>query len=370
MNPSIYLVGGAVRDILLGFTPKDRDYVVVGANHDWMISQGFQQVGLDFPVYLHPETGEEYALARREKKVGTGYSGFETETENVSLETDCKRRDLTINAMAMDYEGNIIDYFGGQEDLKNGILRHVGPAFSEDPLRVLRLARFAARYNFNVAPETIELCKQIVDSGELDEIDNNRFWKEISRVVREPYANRFIEVLHEVGALQKCNFLFDLCTIDVINGTVFSIDSIRFRQICNVCTLMNFSLDLTYALAFYPCVSAQERIIFPTMAKFLLKQLDTLKSIDNKNGSPTSSIVDFCLDSKILQKGNANTGELIALINAACMLNGISNRLYNDLLLAIRHLSVLQFVPDMSMTGPEIGKAKRKFYIDKLNKLR
>lgn len=370
MNPKIYLVGGACRDILLGFTPKDRDYVVVGTNHDWMISQGFTQVGLDFPVYLHPETGEEYALARREKKVGTGYNGFETETENVSLETDCKRRDLTINAMAMDEDGKLYDFFGGEHDLEQGVLRHVSDAFKEDPIRVLRLARFAARYNFKVAPETIELCKQIVDSGELNAIDINRFWKEISRVVREPYANRFIEVLEEVGASRKCNFLLDLFGISVADETIFYIDPIRFRQICNVCTLMNFSLDLTYALAFYPSVSAQERIVFPTMAKFLLKQLDTLKSIDNKNGSPTSSIVDFCLDSKILQKGNANTGEMIGLINALCMLNGISNRLYNDLLLAIRHLSVLQFVPDMSMTGPEIGKAKRQFYIDKLNKLR
>lgn len=225
MTPTIFLVGGAVRDILLGITPKDRDYVVVGANHDWMISQGFERVGLDFPVYFHPETGDEYALARREKKVGTGYNGFETETNNVALEADCMRRDLTINSMAMDSDGNIIDYFGGQEDLKNGILRHVSIAFKEDPLRVVRLARFAARYNFKVAPETIKICKEIVKSGELETLDINRLWKEIRRAVHESYFPLFFQVLHDVGA-------FDSGRLKQLNSNISSKYNFFWDQTC------------------------------------------------------------------------------------------------------------------------------------------
>lgn len=201
----VFVVGGFVRDTLLGLTPKDKDFVIVGATEQdvqKMLDDGFQQVGADFPVFLHPETGDEYALARVERKTGVGYGGFTTETNGVSLEDDLRRRDLTINAMAMDPEtGEIFDFFGGQHDLKNGVLRHVSEAFQEDPLRVLRVARFAARYGFDIAPETMELMFKIVKSGEMRELAAERVWVEFEKLMYEKDAARGL------AALQWCNFL-------------------------------------------------------------------------------------------------------------------------------------------------------------------
>jgi len=181
----IYLVGGAVRDKLLGIPVKDRDWVVVGSSPDEMKEKGFKQVGKDFPVFIDPKTGEEYALARTERKSGHGYTGFEFDTNsNVTLEEDLARRDLTINAIAQDEDGNLIDPFNGQEDIKNKKLRHVSDAFSEDPLRVLRVARFYAKFNdvvndFVVVPETVDKIKEIVESGELEHLTPERKWLEI-----------------------------------------------------------------------------------------------------------------------------------------------------------------------------------------------
>ena len=164
----IYLVGGAVRDKLLGLPVKDKDWVVVGSSPDELMAQGFLPVRRDFPVFLHPKTHEEYALARTERKISKGYAGFAFDTSSqVSLEDDLSRRDLTINAMAEDSSGSLIDPFGGKKDLQNKIFRHVSPAFAEDPVRILRTARFAARYGFQVAPETMCLMKNMVENGEV-----------------------------------------------------------------------------------------------------------------------------------------------------------------------------------------------------------
>lgn len=199
----IYKVGGAVRDELLGLPVKDRDYVVVGATPDQMIKEGFKPVGKDFPVFLHPKTHEEYALARTERKSGRGYKGFTFfASPDVSLTEDLKRRDLTINAMALADDGSLIDPFNGQEDVKNRVLRHVGPAFAEDPVRVLRIARFSARFSeFSIAPETMALMRQMVDAGEVDFLVAERFWQEISRGLMEQKPSKMIEVLRECGAL-------------------------------------------------------------------------------------------------------------------------------------------------------------------------
>ena len=199
----IYKVGGAVRDELLGLPVKDRDYVVVGATPAQMIKEGFKPVGKDFPVFLHPKTHEEYALARTERKSGRGYKGFTFfASPDVSLIEDLKRRDLTINAMALADDGSLIDPFNGQEDIKNRVLRHVGPAFAEDPVRVLRIARFSARFSeFSIAPETMVLMRQMVDAGEVDFLVAERFWQEISRGLMEQKPSRMIEVLRECGAL-------------------------------------------------------------------------------------------------------------------------------------------------------------------------
>jgi tRNA nucleotidyltransferase (CCA-adding enzyme) len=203
----IYLVGGAVRDELLGLPVRERDWVVVGATPDDLIAKGFAPVGKDFPVFLHPETKEEYALARTERKTGPGYRGFDTRfSPDVTLEQDLERRDLTINAIAKDIEsGELIDPFGGQRDVNERWLRHVSPAFVEDPVRVLRAARFAARFaplGFRVAPETIELMRNIAASGELDALVPERVWQETQRALELPAPQTFFEVLRETHALK------------------------------------------------------------------------------------------------------------------------------------------------------------------------
>ena len=200
----IYLVGGAVRDQLLGYPVKDRDYVVVGATVDDMLQQGYSQVGKDFPVFLHPQTKAEYALARTERKLGVGYKGFEVyATPDVSLVDDLRRRDLTINAMAQNEDG-LVDPYGGMRDLQAKVLRHVSVHFKEDPLRILRLARFAARYahlGFTVASETMSFMAEMVDSGELSTLTAERVWQEVSRSLAEPSPEVFFNVLRQCGAL-------------------------------------------------------------------------------------------------------------------------------------------------------------------------
>ena len=200
-----YLVGGAVRDKLLGRPIKDRDWVVVGSTPRQMLAQGYQAIGADFPVFLHPNTKEEYALARIERKVGAGYTGFSCDASSgVTLEEDLLRRDLTINAMAMDNQGKIIDPYNGQQDLKHKLLRHVSAAFVEDPLRVLRVARFAARYynlGFCIAPETLTLMQTIVANGELTTLSAERVWQETARSLMETHPEIYFENLRNCGAL-------------------------------------------------------------------------------------------------------------------------------------------------------------------------
>ncbi len=201
-----YIVGGYCRDKLLGLTPKDRDFVIVGAN-EWdikqLILQGYQQVGADFPVFISPQ-GEEYALARLERKTGLGYDGFDVQTKNVTLEQDLSRRDLTINAIAFDQAKRIyIDPYNGQEDLKNKVLRHVSPAFKEDPLRVLRLARFAARYSdFKVHPDTDKMVKEMVLGGEINHLTKERVYVEFEKACTENSPSIFFKYLNDIQALK------------------------------------------------------------------------------------------------------------------------------------------------------------------------
>lgn len=201
-----YLVGGAVRDTLLGLPVKDRDWVVVGATPQEMLDAGYQQVGRDFPVFLHPQSREEYALARTERKSGSGYTGFTCyAAPDVTLEQDLLRRDLTVNALAQDENGTIIDPFNGQQDLRQRILRHVSPAFNEDPLRVLRVARFAARYahlSFRIADETMRLMREMTEAGELAHLTPERVWKETESALRTRNPQVYFQVLRDCGALK------------------------------------------------------------------------------------------------------------------------------------------------------------------------
>ena len=203
----IYAVGGSVRDKLLGLPVQDHDHVVVGATPEEMIAAGFRPVGADFPVFLHPDTHDEYALARTERKTAPGYRGFVFHTSpDVTIEQDLQRRDLTINAIARDPEGKLVDPCGGVADLEQGILRHVGEAFTEDPVRVLRVARFAARFasrGFTVADETMRLMRQMVDHGEVDHLVPERVWQELARGLMEPTPSRMFEVLRQAGALAR-----------------------------------------------------------------------------------------------------------------------------------------------------------------------
>jgi len=201
-----YLVGGAVRDGLLGLPVKDKDWVVVGATPQQMLDAGYQQVGRDFPVFLHPNSHEEYALARTERKSGSGYTGFTCyAAPDVTLEQDLLRRDLTVNALAQDDDGTIIDPYGGRQDLQQRILRHVSPAFSEDPLRVLRVARFAARYahlSFRIADETMTLMREMTDAGELAHLTPERVWKETENALGTRNPQVFFQTLRDCGALK------------------------------------------------------------------------------------------------------------------------------------------------------------------------
>jgi tRNA nucleotidyltransferase (CCA-adding enzyme) len=211
----IFIVGGAVRDELLGRPNADRDYVVVGATPEALLKRGFRPVGKDFPVFLHPKTQEEYALARTERKSGHGYQGFTFHAApDVTLEEDLARRDLTINAMAKAADGTLIDPFHGQLDLSAKILRHVGPAFAEDPVRILRISRFAARFSdFSVAPETLILMRDMVTSGEVDHLVAERVWQELAKGLMEDRPSRMFDVLRDCGALARL-----LPELDVLFG--------------------------------------------------------------------------------------------------------------------------------------------------------
>lgn len=247
----IYLVGGAVRDALLGLPVSDRDWVVVGATPDIMLERGYQQVGRDFPVFLHPGTREEYALARTERKTGAGYTGFACySAPDVTLEDDLQRRDLTINAMAQSADGTLYDPYHGADDLKNRILRHVSEAFTEDPLRVLRVARFAARFapqGFVIAPETLELMSAITQQGELAHLTAERVWKETEKALSSPCPDIYFSVLRRCGALTvlfpELETLFcatdgqtgyDILTAGLLRRTVLLTNStdIRFAALC------------------------------------------------------------------------------------------------------------------------------------------
>ena len=262
----IYLVGGAVRDYLLGiFTSQtEKDWVVIGSSPEEMLCLGYKPAGKDFPVFLHPDTHEEYALARTERKTAKGYHGFIFHASpDVTLEEDLQRRDLTVNAMAMESESrHVIDPFGGQKDLSQKIFRHVSPAFIEDPVRILRLARFMARFGlsgFSIAPETVLLMKKIVEQGEVDALVSSRVWREMQRALSETCPEKFFETLYQCGALTKLwpRSNTDLSTIhytkiNYINADIL-LNSRETSMINFARLLLIFSVqDIKYFCAYYP----------------------------------------------------------------------------------------------------------------------
>lgn len=247
---TVYEVGGAVRDALLGLPVKDHDYVVVGSSAEEMVERGFRPVGKDFPVFLHPTTHQEYALARTERKTARGYKGFQVyAAPDVTLEQDLARRDLTINAMARSESGELIDPYGGAKDLKAGILRHASEAFSEDPVRILRVARFAARFGFAVAPETLQLMREMSDNGEVDALVPERVWQELSRGLMEKKPSRMFDVLRDCAALKKM-----LAEVDCLFGVPQPVQhhpeidtGVHVMMVVDYAAAQNYSLEVRFA---------------------------------------------------------------------------------------------------------------------------
>ncbi len=274
-----YLVGGAVRDKLLGYPHHERDWVVVGATPEEMLAAGFKPVGKDFPVFLHPQTNEEYALARTERKTGRGYHGFNFYcAADVTLEQDLARRDLTINAMAEDETGKLIDPYGGRRDLEQKILRHVSLAFAEDPLRILRVARFAARYHhlgFRIAPETVKLMCAIATAGEVEHLISERIWKETERALRESNPEIYFQTIHYCGASQR---LFPELRSDALDIAALERCAAHFRE-----PLVRFAV-LCKQLNAHETITLCTRICAPNdyreLVQLTVAQLPTLQKAD------------------------------------------------------------------------------------------
>lgn len=272
----IYKVGGAVRDQLLGLKPTDTDYVVVGATKKYMQEHGFLEVGRDFPVYLHPITRDEYALARFERKSGRGHLAFTFETnEFVSLVDDLKRRDITINAMALDKSNKLIDPFNGKKDLANKIIRHVSPSFNEDPLRVLRVARFAARFNFNVAKETLALMQDIAKNGEILELSNERINSEIAKALMTTHIINFFAILDQANVLTQV-------LPELANTLIDKKIKAEFALILTKFSAYDLNLDERFAvLGFYMANANYFTKKAKRLATILIKFINSIQMLDS-----------------------------------------------------------------------------------------
>ena len=290
-----YRVGGSVRDELLGLPVQDHDYVVVGADPDEMQRRGFKPVGADFPVFLHPETHEEYALARTERKTGPGYKGFRFHAApDVTLEDDLRRRDLTINAMARGDDGALVDPYGGAADLHAGILRHVSPAFSEDPVRILRVARFAARFGFAVAPETFALMQEMVRTGEADALVPERVWQEVSRGLMEKSPSRLIAVLAECGALARVLPELDaaMAAPEVPERLAARLDHAAARGYAPATRYALLVLDLSSAAAAALATRVNAPVECRDLARLAIQERELLGRIDGLDAEATLALIE------------------------------------------------------------------------------
>jgi tRNA nucleotidyltransferase (CCA-adding enzyme) len=302
----IFLVGGAVRDELLGLAVKDRDWVMVGSSPEDMVKMGFTPVGKDFPVFLHPQTREEYALARTERKSAPGYHGFTFHASpEVTLEEDLQRRDLTINAMAQTLEGELIDPFGGQRDLQNKVFRHVSPAFKEDPVRVLRLARFAARFpHFTLAEETLHLAKDMAKNGEIQALVPERIWTEIGKALMHEKPSRLFEVLMACDAFKilfpPLSFLQD-----------DPLAQLSFFQSLDASAKTSCSQEIRFALCFYPYASSS-----PPVAMSLAQAQSMCDALKVPTDCKDMALLMLQLTQKTFSMGTLNASNLLALIES------------------------------------------------------
>ncbi len=336
----IYLVGGAVRDQLLGLPVNEKDWVVVGTTPEEMLRLGFKQVGKDFPVFLHPETHEEYALARTERKIGRGYTGFAFNTSpNVTLEDDLKRRDLTINAMAETPEGAIVDPYHGASDLKNKILRHVSPAFSEDPVRVLRVARFAARFRFTVAPDTILLMKKMVENGEVDTLVPERVFKELDRALCENFPEEFFNVLHAVRADQV---LFpELQSWSALEKAIplSTKSSVRFAALTASLSLDNY-LKL--------CNRYRLPTEYRELGEMVIKYFEPCQHVENLNDA---EVVDLLVRLDVFRR-EARFQDFIVACRACGLKTADTLQKYSE---AAKNIDVKKITEDKNLSGKAIS---------------
>lgn len=363
----IYLVGGAVRDQLLNYPVYDKDWVVVGATPQEMLDQGYTPVGSDFPVFLHPESKEEYALARTERKSGKGYKGFQYfASPDVTLEQDLIRRDLTINAMAQSVlpdgtGGDIIDPYHGKADLQKKVLRHVSDAFIEDPLRVLRVARFAARYahlGFTIAEETLTLMSELSESDELAHLANERVWQEVSRALMEQTPLVFFEALNQVGASQKLFPVFENLsnnpTAEMLTSqfTKDSDSAVRFATLCWVCLhSKDDALD--------EAIKLSEALRVPNLHKELLQHtLISVKALSHWADSTAEERLDLIKSIDLIRRPERlkPLEKALRLVNSTGL--SIENPLESlpDLVTELRSINPKELMKE-GFKGAELGEA-------------
>ena len=349
----IYLVGGAVRDQLLGLPVKDRDWVVVGATPEEMTNQGFRPVGSDFPVFLHPKTQEEYALARTERKSGRGYKGFTFHTSpEVTLEEDLIRRDLTINAMAMDDQGNITDPFNGQQDIENRLLRHVSDAFLEDPLRVLRVARFLARFahlGFTIAPETLELMGKIASDGELDHLTPERVWQEFERALAASTSSAFWEALDASNALYLLQGLGRIPSEQLITLDYAELQTSQ-EKFALACYLAELNIDELDNL----CESLRIPNRYRDLAKAQLRHGVTVQTFSSAN--PKAKL-DLISELKLIKQPEA-IEPLIDIARALCPSEVITAESIQQATLEVAKIQAKDLIAE-GFSGVELGKEIR-----------
>lgn len=350
----VYLVGGAVRDALLNIPVVDRDWVVTGATPEQLEQQGYQQVGKQFPVFLNPKTKEEYALARKEKKQGAGYTGFICDfSPDIRLEEDLERRDLTINAIAKSEDGTLIDPFNGQQDLDNRIFRHVSDAFVEDPLRVLRVARFASRFyhlGFSIAPETLSLMQKISASGELTTLSSERVWKELEKALNTQHSSVFFQVLKDSDALEILfpNFIW-LADDKANNGTKFS-PAQRWAILCQHTPLKDL-------------VALHQRIKTPNQFKVLAEQVRHF--LENHSLIMSSADWENWLMSVNAIKKPQPFALLIEVLSHLTNSDQQDWQALRDTISTINAASLMK----QGFAGAELGQALKQARIDALDKI-
>lgn len=375
----IYLVGGAVRDQLLSLPVKDRDWVVTGATPEEMIRNGFKPVGKSFPVFLHPQTGEEYALARKERKYGHGYQGFICDFDpSITLSQDLMRRDLTINAMAIDEEGQLIDPYGGKADLENRVLRHVSDAFSEDPLRVLRVARFMCRFasmGFKVEAHTNTLITQIAASGELSHLTQERIWQELERSLREQSPLQFFQLLYSTGSLNpilpEFSFLFKPCNKSMAIKPCEAFTSVKqtvISQLEKIIPALGSPQERWGSLFYFlqPLLPSEDstndyidrlcdRTKAPHIYRHIAKCIANCAAIlRNRTGLTSHEILSLFNETN----GFRQPKQFLQTINLCHLFQPLpySFSFFEEVLNECRHLSAQPFI-EQGLKGPQIGQA-------------